>query len=82
MTLRCHLLGHKRSLSRAYYDDQNACWLSDCKHCSTPLVREWHGAWHAAPRPVRKIAPVNSASLRSRSFTIVIEHPVMRGAIG
>lgn len=82
MTLRCHVLGHKRSRSRAYYDDKNACWFSECKRCHKPLVREWHGEWHAMLPESHSLIPRSSASLRSRSFTIVIEHPAMRHAAG
>ena len=81
MTLRCHVLGHKRSRSRAFYDDRNACWLSDCKRCNTPLVREWYGEWHAG-QPQQRPLPLAFASLRSRSFTILIEQPALRQAAG
>lgn len=82
MTLRCHLLGHKRSHSRAAYDEKNACWFSECRRCHTLLIKEWHGSWHPAPPQPRRLVPLPSAYLPSRSFTIVVEQPRLRQVAG
>jgi hypothetical protein len=33
----------------ARFDDERRRWLSDCKRCSLPLVRERQGVWRPAP---------------------------------
>lgn len=76
MSLRCHLLGHKRSRSKATFDEKHACWFSECRRCQTMLAKEWHGDWHVVPVPPRQLSPLPSASLASRSFTILVEYPL------
>lgn len=49
MTLRCHLFGHRRSRSRATFDEKHGRWISECKRCFVPLVRAPNKTWHPAP---------------------------------
>lgn len=69
MTLRCHLFGHRRSASRASFDDLNRCWVSDCKRCHAVLVRERPGQWCEAPL---ELPPILSRSQRGRRRPYVI----------
>ena len=45
MTLRCLLFGHRRSRSRATFDEKRQVWVSECKRCITPLERDPDGKW-------------------------------------
>lgn len=75
MTVRCYILGHKRSRSRAWFDDKLRCWFSDCKRCRTLLRRQDDGAWQAEPPRRLRSAPCATVSLDSRSFTILLDEP-------
>lgn len=61
MTLRCLLFGHRRSRSRATFDEKRQVWVSECKRCITPLERGEDGAWQPAdPLPADvKLEPVD-----------------------
>lgn len=60
MSLRCHFFGHRRSRSRATFDEKHQHWISECKRCCTPLVRQPDGTWEAAPpAPDGKLEPVD-----------------------
>ena len=41
----CWILGHRRSRSRAYFDESLGLWRSFCRRCSTPLLRGKDGKW-------------------------------------
>jgi hypothetical protein len=41
----CWILGHRRSRSRAWFDDRLGLWRSYCRRCGTPLLREKEGKW-------------------------------------
>lgn len=59
MSLRCHFFGHRRSRSRATFDEKHQHWISECKRCCTPLVRQADGTWEPAPpAPDGKLEPV------------------------
>ena len=62
MTLRCLLLGHRRSRSRATFDEKHQRWFSECKRCCVPLVREADGSWSPGPPPADKLEPVAPAA--------------------
>jgi len=71
MSLLCHLFSHKRSRSRATFDEINRCWVSECKRCYAVLVRERPGDWREAPpEPLPLVGP-GTRTLRSCSFTIL-----------
>ena len=57
MTLRCLLLGHRRSRSCASFDEKHGHWISECKRCHVLLVREGQD-WRELPRPPDKLVPV------------------------
>jgi hypothetical protein len=59
MTLRCLILGHRRSRSRATFDDKHQRWFSDCKRCHVLLVREPDGTWHPAPPQPERLEPIH-----------------------
>src|SRR5579884_1603303 len=63
MTLRCFLLGHRRSRSCATLDERQARWISECKRCRIPMGRDPDGRWHVTP-PVQagKLVPVERES--------------------
>jgi hypothetical protein len=61
MAIRCHLFGHRRSASRAAFDDKHQRWFSDCKRCHVLLVREPDGKWRPAPLPPRKLETIRRA---------------------
>jgi len=58
MTLRCHFLGHRRSASRATFDDKHQHWISECKRCHVLLMREPDGKWTPLPRQPDKLEPI------------------------
>jgi hypothetical protein len=58
MTLRCLIFGHRRSRSRATFDDKHQYWLSECKRCHLLLVREAGGRWIPAPPQPEKLEPI------------------------
>jgi hypothetical protein len=61
MTLRCLLFGHIRSRSRATFDEKRQRWISECRRCRIPMIRETDGTWHETAAPqVGKLAPVDS----------------------
>jgi hypothetical protein len=62
MTLRCLLLGHRRSRSRASFDDKHGRWISQCKRCNVLLVRENGGKWRRLPAPSGKLVPIERES--------------------
>jgi hypothetical protein len=41
----CWILPHRRSRSRAYFDEPLGLWRSFCRRCGTPLLREKDGKW-------------------------------------
>jgi len=45
MSLLCRLFDHKRSASRATFDDVDRRWISECKRCYAILVRDGPGEW-------------------------------------
>lgn len=55
MTLRCVLFGHRRSRSRATYDETRGRWISVCKRCHVMLEREDHRDWRPIAPPVGKL---------------------------
>lgn len=57
MTLRCLLLGHRRSRSCASFDEKRGRWISECKRCHVLLVREGED-WREMPCPTVKLVPV------------------------
>ena len=59
MTLRCLIFGHRRSRSRATFDEKHQRWFSDCRRCHILLVREPDGAWHPAPSPPERLEPIS-----------------------
>ena len=66
MTLRCLLFGHRRSRSRATFDEKLGRWTSECKRCCIPMMREADGTWHAtSPPPVGKLLPIDCAAASS-----------------
>lgn len=58
MSLVCRLMGHRRSRSRATFDDKRQQWVSDCRRCATILVRERDGRWVPAPPAPDKLLPI------------------------
>lgn len=58
MTLRCNFLGHRRSASRATFDERNERWLSECKRCHILLVRDADGNWTPLPPQPSKLEPL------------------------
>lgn len=72
MSLVCRFLGHRRSRSRATFDDKRQQWVSDCRRCATILVRGGDGRWVPVPRAPDKLTPVErpadeSATHREKS---------------
>ena len=66
MTLRCLLFGHIRSRSRASLDEKRGLWVSECRRCRVPMVRNDDGTWHVtAPPTVGKLVPIESGSQAS-----------------
>jgi hypothetical protein len=59
MTLRCLIFGHRRSRSRATFDEKHQHWLSDCRRCHILLVREPDGKWRPAPPPPEMLEPIS-----------------------
>ena len=58
MTLRCLIFGHRRSRSRATFDDKHQHWISDCKRCHVLLLRGADGTWRPAPPQPEKLEPI------------------------
>ena len=58
MSLVCSLMGHRRSRSRATFDDKRQQWVSDCRRCATILVRESDGRWVPAPPTPDKLLSI------------------------
>ena len=58
MTLRCVLSGHRRSRSRATFDEKRGQWISQCKRCHAMLVREADGTWQPLHVTAGKLVPV------------------------
>jgi hypothetical protein len=58
MTLRCHFFDHRRSASRATFDDKHQYWISDCKRCHILLMREADGKWRPLPRQPDRLEPI------------------------
>ena len=44
----CLVLGHRRSRARVTFDEQQRRWVSNCKGCCTPLVRDPVAGWMLA----------------------------------
>lgn len=66
MTLRCILFGHRRSRSRATFDEKHGRWISECRRCRVPLERESDGIWRIAPPvPAGKLVPIRAESAAS-----------------
>jgi hypothetical protein len=59
MTLRCLIFGHRRSRSRATFDEKHQHWLSDCRRCHIMLVRDADGKWRPAPPPPQTLEPIS-----------------------
>src|SRR4051812_1481767 len=49
MTLRCHFLGHRRSASRAGFDEKRGYWISNCKRCHILLRGDSDGKGKPLP---------------------------------
>lgn len=64
MSLVCSLMGHRRSRSRATFDDKRQQWVSDCRRCATILVRERDGRWVPAPPAPDKLLPIERSLTR------------------
>ena len=79
MGLLCRLFGHKRSSSRASFDEADQYWVSDCKRCLTILVRDGPGEWREAPPEPPRPARPQPAILRSIRFTIIVGDPAALG---
>lgn len=58
MSLVCRFIGHRRSRSRATFDEKRQQWVSDCRRCATILVRERGGGWIPAPPVPAKLLPI------------------------
>ena len=59
MTLRCHFFGHRRSRSRATYDEKRGRWITECKRCFVLLERQPDGTWNPVPSPAAgKLEPI------------------------
>ena len=59
MTLRCLLFGHVRSRSRATFDEKRQRWISECRRCRIPMMRDEDGTWGETEAPsVGKLVPV------------------------
>ena len=59
MTLRCLMFGHVRSRSRATFDEKRQRWISECRRCRIPMIREEDGAWHEMEPPsADKLVPI------------------------
>jgi hypothetical protein len=71
MSLLCRVFHHKRSRSRASFDDVHECWVSECKRCFTVLVREGPGDWREAPPEPPRLRTEEPRILNSTSFTIL-----------
>jgi hypothetical protein len=41
----CWIIGHRRSRSRAWFDESIGLWRSYCRRCGKPLLRESTGKW-------------------------------------
>ena len=66
MTLRCLLFGHIRSRSRASLDEKRGLWVSECRRCRIPMLRNADGTWHVTAAPtVGKLVPVEPGSQAS-----------------
>ena len=70
MSLLCRLFDHKRSSSRASFDEVNQCWVSECKRCLAILVREGPGDWREAGPEPQSAAKAIAGVLHSARFTI------------
>lgn len=65
MTLRCILLGHRRSRSCASYDEKHARWISECKRCHVMMLREGD-TWREFPAPpVGKLVAIERSQEKS-----------------
>jgi hypothetical protein len=58
MSLVCQFLGHRRSRSRATFDEKRQQWISDCRRCATILAREPDGRWIPIPPVSGKLVPI------------------------
>src|SRR5437899_3159674 len=64
------MFDHKRSSSRATFDQVHQCWVSECKRCFKVLVRQEPGEWREAPADVPPRLLSEDLSVRSAKFTI------------
>ena len=58
MTLRCLMFGHRRSRSRATFDEKHKHWMTECKRCHILLVRGPDGKWRPLPPQPTKLVPI------------------------
>lgn len=58
MSLVCQFFGHRRSRSRATFDEKRQQWVSDCRRCATILARERDGRWVPVPPAPDKLMPI------------------------
>lgn len=58
MSLVCQFLGHRRSRSRATFDEKRQQWVSDCRRCATILARERDGRWVPVPPAPDRLVPI------------------------
>jgi hypothetical protein len=55
------MFGHVRSRSRATFDEKRQRWISECRRCRIPMMREEDGAWHKTEAsPVGKLVPIEA----------------------
>lgn len=75
MTLRCLLLGHRRSRSCASYDEKHARWISECKRCHVMMVREGETWRELSAPPVGKLIVVERRAEASAASGSADETP-------
>lgn len=56
--LLCRVRPHRRSGSKATYDEKHGRWFSECRRCHIMLMREPDGRWVPAPPPPAKLVPI------------------------
>jgi len=55
------MFGHLRSRSRATFDEKRQRWISECRRCRIPMLREEDGTWHETEAPsAGKLVPIQA----------------------
>jgi hypothetical protein len=62
------MFGHVRSRSRATFDEKRQRWISECRRCRVPMMRDEDGTWRETDAPsTGKLVPVDPEPEESAS---------------